>query len=111
MPSNLIVEGFDVRGHLLCVRNRFRQGVTFSKQDIRHLMPTGPFDLILCRNLAFTYFEASEQQRMLASFTARLRTGGYLVIGTREAIPEGNDAFCFIPEYEQIFRYDDGCST
>jgi chemotaxis protein methyltransferase CheR len=104
MPPKLIDESFERCGNLLCVRSKYRRGIIFSKQDVRRTMPAGPFDLILCRYLAFTYFNASEQRRMLASFAARLRPNGYLVIGRREVIPEGNDAFQPIPECKHILK-------
>ena len=47
-------------------------------------MPADRFHLILCRNLAFTYFETRCQERILDALLARLRTGGYLVIGAHE---------------------------
>ena len=32
--------------------------------DIRRSMHDGPFDLILCRNLVFTYFDEAMQRRV-----------------------------------------------
>jgi chemotaxis protein methyltransferase CheR len=51
--------------------------------------PPGDFDVILCRNVAFTYFDTSLQRRVLARLLAALRPGGALVIGLRERLPEG----------------------
>lgn len=104
MPPDLIEQGFEKRGDLLCVRSRHRHGIVFSKQDVRDTMPSGPFDLIFCRNLAFTYFEPAVQRRMLVGFSARLRTGGCLVIGAGEEIPEGDNLFRSIPECKEILR-------
>ena len=49
----------------------------------------GPFDLVLCRNLAFTYFVTGQQMEVLAGIRARLVAGGALVIGGHERLPEG----------------------
>lgn len=70
-----------------CVRQELRGGIDFALQDIRHDMPDGPFHLILCRHLAFTYFEASLQQEILRRLLNRLPCGGILVTGKQEPLP------------------------
>ncbi len=52
-------------------------------------MPSGPFDLVLCRNLVFTYFEQEVQVGFLERMLHRLVVGGLLVLGGHEALPEG----------------------
>ena len=44
-------------------------------------------NLVLCRNLAFTYFEAALQREILVRITERLCPGGALVIGSLESLP------------------------
>ena len=51
-------------------------------------MPDGPFDVICCRNLAFTYFETELQREILARLLERLAEGGILVLGRHETLPE-----------------------
>jgi chemotaxis protein methyltransferase CheR len=70
------------------LRDEFRRGVQFHQQDLRNAMPTGPFDLILCRNLAFTYFEGELQRTIQRGLVKRLAPGGALLVGIHEAIPE-----------------------
>ena len=70
-----------------CLRSRFRQGVDFEQQDIRTAAPDSIFDLILCRNMVFTYFDEPSQQQTLARILERLRPGGVLVIGQNEQMP------------------------
>lgn len=48
---------FAQSGDRHCLRPQYRRSVRFLEQDIRRSYPEGRFDLILCRNLAFTYFE------------------------------------------------------
>jgi len=79
--------GFVRRGEDYCLRDAFRAGVTLRCQDIRRRMPAGPFSLILCRNLAFTYFAEDAQRRVLARLARRLVAGGALVIGGHETLP------------------------
>ena len=52
-------------------------------------MPDGPFHLVLCRNLAFTYFDADRQREILRGIDERLVAGGYLLVGALESFPEG----------------------
>jgi chemotaxis protein methyltransferase CheR len=68
---------------------RFRRVVTFALHDVRDEPPPGPFDLVLCRNLAFTYFDEATQRdvlRRIASVT------DLLVIGAHECLPDGETA-------------------
>jgi chemotaxis protein methyltransferase CheR len=74
------------RGYRL--RGEFRSGIEFRREDIRHTMPAGPFDLILCRNLAFTYFDLELQRKILAGLVKRLEPDGALLVGSHEALPE-----------------------
>lgn len=88
LPPDLARQAFRPLNGLFELRGRFRRDVTFLKQDIRSEMPGGPFDLVLCRNLVFTYFDPATQARLLEAIRARLRPGGALVIGARETLPE-----------------------
>jgi len=74
------------------LRDAFRRGVRFAVGDLRAHLPDGPFDLVLCRNVAFTYFDEAHQRETLARLADRLRPGGVLVIGAHEALPDGADA-------------------
>ena len=93
IPSGWIERCFERRGNDLCIKSELRQNVSFLRQDIRRHMPRGPFDLVLCRNLVLTYFERSLQTDVLRRLTARLKCGGYLVIGAHEAMPESVTGF------------------
>lgn len=70
------------------LRPAFRAGVTFRREDIRRRAPRGPFDIILCRNMAFTYLNHEWQRRILRRLVTRLAPGGALVIGGHETLPE-----------------------
>ena len=62
--------------------------MTFLQQDIRETAPAGPFHLVLCRSLVFTYFDDALQRAILRRMTERLIPGGALVIGALETLPE-----------------------
>ena len=60
------------------------------RQDVRHATPAGPFDVVLCRNLAFTYFDQSLQRQVLDRLVGAAPAGGALVIGRSEHLPHGH---------------------
>ena len=74
----------------LCLREQYRASVMFRVQDIRERAPEGMFHLILCRNLAFTYFDENLQTEALQRHTRSLTSGGALIIGQLERLPEGS---------------------
>jgi chemotaxis protein methyltransferase CheR len=65
---------------------RYRRGVTFALHDVRDEPPPGPFDLVLCRNLAFTYFDEATQRDVLQKIAT---VTDLLVIGAHERLPDG----------------------
>jgi chemotaxis protein methyltransferase CheR len=71
-----------------CLRPSLRIAVSFRQQDLCRELPAGPFDLILCRNLAFTYFDEALQSSIAAALVQRLLPGGCLVVGAHERLPE-----------------------
>ncbi|MFW6199458.1 MAG: CheR family methyltransferase [Gemmatimonadota bacterium] len=52
-------------------------------------MPDGPFHLVLCRNLVFTYFVENLQAEILDGILERMAPEGVLVIGGHEELPDG----------------------
>ncbi len=86
LPQSWIAQAFDVEGQY-CLKSAFREGIEFETSDIRKQMPDGLFHLILCRNLAFTYFDPTLQQEILPSILHRLAPAGILVIGKKESLP------------------------
>jgi len=91
--KDLPVEWQDVAltrlGDLYCLKAEFRCSVEFLHQDIRTAQPAGPFHLILCRNLVFTYLDVGQQVDLIAKTADRLLPSGYLVIGIHELLPAG----------------------
>lgn len=71
-----------------CLRPVYRRSVRFLEQDIRRASPQGPFDLILCRNLAFTYFGQPLQESLTERVAEALVPGGFLVLGVHESLPQ-----------------------
>jgi chemotaxis protein methyltransferase CheR len=93
LPDAWRTAAFEAREGEYCLREPFRKAVTFVHQDLCAQMPQGRFDLLLCRNVAFTYFERSVQQKILEQFADRLHPGGALMIGISEDLPRGTTDF------------------
>lgn len=89
LPPSWIPMAFSGSDTGLSLRSDFGEGVRFSELDIRKEVPEGPFDLILCRNLVFTYFDEELQREILLRLVDRLRAGGCLVMGAHERAPDG----------------------
>lgn len=87
LPRDWVARAFTPEGEQVRLTPELRGRVTFVREDLRAELPEGPFDLVLCRNLAFTYFEPSVQRRVLREFVERLVPGGALVIGGHESLP------------------------
>jgi len=87
-----------------CLKAEYRNGIQFIQQDVRETNPTETFDLVLCRNLVFTYFEEDLQRSTLDRMQAVLRPDGALVIGIHEHLPEGVDGFSVWSAKLRIYR-------
>lgn len=87
LPAPLRAEAFAPTVDGLCLGDRYRHDVEFLVQDLREAVPTGTFDLILCRYVAFTYFDEAARSRTLANLVGKLAPGGALVIGAGESLP------------------------
>jgi chemotaxis protein methyltransferase CheR len=77
------------RGERYYLRPRFRRPVTVELRDVRDAGPRGPYDLLLCRNVVFTYFDLPLQRVVAERLARSIRPGGALVIGSHEILPEG----------------------
>ena len=89
LPAVWRTQAFVPSGKEFCLKPEYQDLVTFCVQDVRETAPDGPFQLILCRNIVFTYFAEALQKETLHTITERLVPGGALVIGALEALPEG----------------------
>jgi len=70
-----------------CLKARYRRDIEFRVQDIRQTVPAERFDLVLCRNLVFTYFDESVQGVLLQRMQGRMYPGAGLVTGIHEKLP------------------------
>jgi chemotaxis protein methyltransferase CheR len=104
LPADWRGLAFEERSGLYCLRPAFREGVEFERLDLLAELPQQAFDLVLCRNLAFTYFATDRARSALERIAASLRPGGALVIGTQERLPGEPAGFTGWPGCRAIFR-------
>lgn len=104
LPSGWREQAFERENGLNRLKPEYRRGITFLRQDIRKEQPGGPFDLVLCRNLVFTYFDEILQARLLHVLCKIIRPGGVLVIGAHEKLPGEIGALPLVKEEPKIFR-------
>lgn len=93
LPKPMCTQAFTQVDNNYCLKPEYKTAVEFVQQDIRKTMPGDQFNLILCRNLVFTYFNEELQQKILRQLHAHLHTGGWLVLGIHEQLPLGFDEF------------------
>lgn len=104
LPSAWVKAAFVASGPLRCLLPEYREGIEFLRQDVRADAPKGPFDLILCRNLAFTYFAKNQQHEILRRLVHELAPGGALIIGRQERLPVDGLALTIGDSRLRIFR-------
>jgi chemotaxis protein methyltransferase CheR len=87
------------------LRDDARRLVRFEQRDLlKEAPPSGPFHLILCRNVLI-YFDRASQERLFATFHDSLAPGGYLVLGKVETLlGEARSRFATVDARERVFR-------
>ena len=82
-----------VERHFREEEGRFRlredvvRSVAFRDHDLMGNPPSGKFQLVLCRNAAFTYFAVPLRVPVAGAIASVLSPGGFLVIGRTEKLP------------------------
>lgn len=104
LPRLWLAEYFSCRHERYYLLPRFRENVHFSLQDLKKTLPAGPFHLICCRNLVFTYYAEEAQREFLAEIYDLLISGGVLVIGNKEKLPDSPLALAPIQPGIPVYR-------
>jgi chemotaxis protein methyltransferase CheR len=101
-----IVTRFVKTGHGYYVVDRsVQESIEFRKHDILRESPFSGMDIVLCRNLAFTYFSKESQMSVLRKIFESLNEGGYLIIGKDERLPLTYPTlFVPISSTEKVYR-------
>lgn len=104
LPADLRDRVFTREDDTFHLHADYRRDVTFLEQDVREACPVGPFDLVLCRNLVFTYFDDELQAEVLSRIIDAMADGAALVIGIHEDLPETADRLEPWFEKQRIYR-------
>jgi len=104
LPDSWLKSAFTQQKTEYCLESRLRNKASFIKQDIRDRLTEGPFHIVFCRNMAFTYFDNALQIVMLDYIRHTLVDGGALVIGGHESLPDGYSGFEQWSKQRAIFR-------
>jgi chemotaxis protein methyltransferase CheR len=87
LPAEWRISAFEYVQGQFVLRRELRVSLELLHQDIRKDMPAGPFHLILCRYLAFTYFDPQLQHAIAEGLLRRIAPNGYVAIGKHESWP------------------------
>jgi chemotaxis protein methyltransferase CheR len=87
LPAELREAAFERSGDELRLKDELKALIELETGDVRARLPEGPFDLVLCRNLAFTYFDEDSQRAIASRLAERMRPEALLIVGCHEAVP------------------------
>lgn len=104
LPETWLNSAFTQNENEYCLASELRNRANFIKQDIREKLIKGPFHIVFCRNMVFTYFDIGLQLEMLQHIRDKLVDGGALIIGGHECLPEGFRGFEQWSKQRAIFR-------
>ena len=108
MPESWRDRAFELEGDNYCLRPEYKRCVRLLQQDIRQEQPAGRFDLVLCRNLVFTYFDEALQLVHLRRIVEAMHDGTALVIGIHEKLPESAEGLSVWFDEQRIYRKNSG---
>jgi chemotaxis methyl-accepting protein methylase len=112
VPERILQRFFRIENGFYILDRSIRERVEFKKHDIIHEEPFSGMDIILCRNLAFTYFSKECQMSVLKKIAASLKENGYLIVGKDEFLPLVYPTL-FVPTFpaEKIYQRFDSKSS
>ena len=106
LPSRLLIKYFDkVDDHWL-LSPRIRQTVSLQRKNlITEVKDTGPFDLVMCRNVV-SAFDPSTARTVLEQISGVIAPDGYLVMGAYETSAHHCPAFRPAPGLRGLYMRD-----
>jgi chemotaxis protein methyltransferase CheR len=87
VPGGTVRKFFKREGEFYILDQTIRECIEFKKHDILCEEPFLGMDIVLCRNLAFTYFSKESQIEVLRKMVTSLKEKRFLVIGKDENLP------------------------
>jgi len=104
LPESWRGQAFNQTTEGFWIKPEFQESVSFLMLDIREAAPEQTFHLILCRYVAFTYFDTPLQSNTVRRLIGRMQAGGALVIGNGETLPDGEVGLTPWSQKEKIYR-------
>lgn len=104
LPDSWRDRGFTREDDSYCLKSKYKLNTRFLEQDIREQQPAGRFDLVLCRNLIFTYFDDVLQREVLGHIIERMHDGAAIVLGAHEHLPDCVQNLSIWFDRERIYR-------
>ena len=103
LPSRLLIKYFDKVDDHWVLSPRIRQMVQMQRQNLlTDVKGTGPFDLILCRNV-LSAFDTSTARTVLEQIAKTLAPDGFLVMGAYETSAHHTPAFRPVPGLRGLY--------
>jgi chemotaxis protein methyltransferase CheR len=110
LPASARGQAFEHAHGAYRLKPAYRRDITFLEQDIRNVQADGPFDLVLCRNLVFTYFDDALQSEISSRIVATMRDAAALVLGIHEQLPADTRELCPWFDKLRIYRLQESVS-
>jgi chemotaxis protein methyltransferase CheR len=110
LPASARGQAFEHAHGAYRLKPAYRRDITFLEQDIRNEQADGPFDLVLCRNLVFTYFDDALQSEISSRIVATMRDAAALVLGIHEQLPADTRELCPWFDKLRIYRLQESVS-
>jgi len=104
LPASWREAAFERDNDSYCLKPELKISVRYAQDDVRVTSVAGPFHLICCRNLAFTYFDQAMQLKVARSLYDLLSPGGVLLLGVREHLPPGAPDMHTISQRLALYR-------
>ena len=111
LPLDLRHRYFVNEGGSFVITPHVRNKVIWAEHNLLRESPFPDNHMILCRNLAYTYFTDPVQQEITRRFHEALLPGGLLVIGRKDQLPPGVEHLfrrAEHPVYERLDVASDG---
>ncbi|MBK1656622.1 CheR family methyltransferase [Paracraurococcus ruber] len=103
LSAHRLIKHFSKDGEAWRLKEALRAAVELREANLLSLPPLGPFDAVMCRNVLI-YFDVPTKRAVLDAVAARLRPGGWLLLGAAETTLGITSAFTPHPEHRGLYR-------
>lgn len=104
LPLDFKLRYFRQENDTWMIKSELQRQIDFQRHDLTDKLPSGPFDMIICRNVLI-YFVRALQERLFKEFHRCLAPGGFLILGKTETIlGEMRDKYQSLDIRERIYQ-------